>query len=175
MTTSSPRSLVKVIHQIIAIFPELKDALHSTLRSVMYSSPEMMGTWWIRTAEVLQEATVKWSMAKRQDLQIIFSGDHRHVLTSPTDEKCAEALSVLVREAQRIREQSYDQEAADNAIKQEKPATHPIDFNKFYHLSIEDAAELACLRYPLMQTPVKLLITLAWNDAQDWANEIKEL
>ncbi len=76
-----------------------------------------------------------------------------------------------ILEAQKIKEESYDQKAAE-AVTGESLLT---DFTQFYEKSDYEAADDAARNagFDLRMTqPIYLLIKCAWNDIQDWAEEI---
>jgi len=73
----SGRYLPAVIDAMVAIAPDLKDALRSVRSSAMYCAPEMMSTQWNRAAAILNDVAVNHPKAK--ELAAIFSGDaHPH-------------------------------------------------------------------------------------------------
>lgn len=82
----------------------------------------------------------------------------------------AQRIAAAVLRAMAIREESYDQEAADLAARtQEYP-----DFSKFYKLDLRQAATMAVREDEDLRGTeqlVYLMVTCAWNDAQLWAND----
>lgn len=87
-------------------------------------------------------------------------------------EKFAEAISL----AAKIREESYDQKAADQE-KERVGIDDFIDYEKFYGKSLYEAADLAAeqLGLDLRGTqPVYLLLKGFWNDSLAWAEQFKK-
>lgn len=79
------------------------------------------------------------------------------------------SLPQVILLAQKIREESFDKEAAQIALESDIIE----DYENFYRVSFADAASEACnqLKVPKYIYPVYLLTKLAHNDIQDWAIE----
>ena len=80
-------------------------------------------------------------------------------------------LAQAVLAAMKIREDSYDRKAADEASK----SREFVDFLKFYKKSYDEAAEEAVKNAGFdvkMSLLIYLLIKYTWNDIGDWAKEI---
>ena len=76
-----------------------------------------------------------------------------------------------ILEAQKIREESYNKEAADKAKE-----NRYVDFSQFYTKTLFEASEEAACNAGFnlrMIQPIYLLIKYTWNDIQDWANTVK--
>ena len=89
-----------------------------------------------------------------------------------------ERFAKAILEAQRIREESFDKEAANKAEKMDlnKPKNKRgfIDFSKFYGKSMYDAANEAARNAGFDKRgtmPIYLLNQYCWNDIQAWAEE----
>jgi len=91
-----------------------------------------------------------------------------------------EKLAKAIKLAAKYHEESYDQEASDDAEAQAQlEAEHSgyhgysgIDFNVFYRLSIKEAADKAAsdMGYDARGSePIYLLLKCCWNDILDWA------
>ena len=88
-------------------------------------------------------------------------------------------LANLVLDASNIRESSYDKASADAAtaeVAQHDPLGF-IDYTKFYTKTLMQAATEACetagLASTQMAMPVYLLLFCAWNDAIEWASQVR--
>ena len=82
-----------------------------------------------------------------------------------------ERFARAILDAQKIREESFDHKAADEA---EKNESYP-DFSKFYRKSMTEAADEAAgnAGFDKQGTqPIYLLNQYCWNDIQAWAKEI---
>ncbi len=80
-------------------------------------------------------------------------------------------LAEAVKLAAKIREESYNKGAADQAV---QSATGVIDFNRFYTITLEDAADKAAEKVGFDtrgSLPVYLLLKYTWNDILDWAKQ----
>jgi len=83
-----------------------------------------------------------------------------------------EKFAKAILEAQKIREESFDQIAADKV-----KGNLYVDFSQFYTKTLFEASEEASCNAGFnlrMVQPIYLLIKYTWNDIQDWANTIKE-
>ena len=81
-------------------------------------------------------------------------------------------LAKAILEAQKIREESFNKDAADEA---EKSSVQLVNLSKFYGKSMKEAADEAAGNAGFDKRgtlPVYLLCQYCWNDSQQWANEI---
>jgi len=73
--------------------------------------------------------------------------------------------------AAKIREESYDREAADRAFHN----CEFVDYSKFYKETIWQASfksTKACNLDNIATEPIYLLLKYAWNDILDWADKV---
>lgn len=85
-----------------------------------------------------------------------------------------ERTANAILETQGIHEDSYDTVAADLVT---EGSTRFIDYNQFYTKTLREATEKAIDKVGFdsqMILPIYLLVRLAWNDIQTWAEEILE-
>lgn len=82
-----------------------------------------------------------------------------------------ERLAKAILEAQRIREESFDQESANKALDDASPTTI-VNTERFYGKSMIEAASEGAYNAGLDHTtadlPIYLLIKYCWNDIGDW-------
>lgn len=94
--------------------------------------------------------------------------------------KASKTLAVVIQNAMRIREASYDKKAADAATKKADAhrAADPsnmykghVDYKEFYGKTMQQAAEEAAEQEgdPALGDIVYHLMFTSWNDAADWA------
>jgi len=75
-----------------------------------------------------------------------------------------------ILETQKIREESFDQIAADKA-----KGNLYVDFSQFYTKTLFEASEEASCSEGFnlrMIQPIYLLVKYTWNDIQHWANTV---
>lgn len=91
-------------------------------------------------------------------------------------------LASMVLNAMKIRETSYDKEAAnvatakadaEKAAEPENIYAGMVDYSKFYRKTMEQSAEEAANEAdePAMANVLYLLMVTAWNDIASWAKE----
>ena len=71
-------------------------------------------------------------------------------------------LAGLILAASNIRENSYDQVAAD-------ASPGAFGFEQFYKKGLTESCREACKEYPELEYPVYLILAGTWNDGLDWA------
>ena len=83
-------------------------------------------------------------------------------------------FAILILNASRIREDSYDHAAAAKAINDNIDNTYPLDFKQFYTKTLAEAAKEACIEenVPFLKIPVYLALHNTWNEIIDWATAI---
>lgn len=82
-----------------------------------------------------------------------------------------ERLARAILEAMRIREESFDQEAAAEIGAEERF----VNFEKFYRMSYNEAADKAASNVGFdlrMSQPIYFLIKYVWNDIGAWAEKL---
>jgi len=101
--------------------------------------------------------------------ELNINGKNQLVFLSGDAQSPCEALARLVLKAAQIHEDSFDMEAANKAsMRQQKDIGFGlIDYSRFYRLSIHDACQQ--LEPRSLRVPVYVLLTMAWNDAIEWA------
>ena len=70
---NTERNLVEVIDEIVAVAPDLQEALASTRSSAEFTAPEMMARVWGQTATVLNRVAL--NHPKNAEIQKIFAGN----------------------------------------------------------------------------------------------------
>jgi len=81
-----------------------------------------------------------------------------------------EAFAKAVKLAAKFREESYDKEAANKATHEPKI----VDFDKFYKLTLMEAADKAAEIAGLDTRgtfPVYLTLKYCWNDILNWSEQ----
>lgn len=81
----------------------------------------------------------------------------------------ARPLAEFLLETAKVREESYDHVASDVAETSAENNNMIYNFNDYYKLSIQQAAEQVCP--PLLVEPVAMLLRNNWNESLDWANK----
>ena len=89
-----------------------------------------------------------------------------------------ELLAEIVLASAKLREESYDHEASNKAVKKDKKSGvyGYIDFKQFYTKTLNEAIEETVIGYGIDKRFARY-ISLSfywWNDVLDWANEIKK-
>jgi hypothetical protein len=84
----------------------------------------------------------------------------------------AQLLATLVLNTAKIREDSYDHEAAQAST--DASTSGLVDYAKFYKLGLDESATMAAnlLQCPDLKQPAFLLLYSNWNDALEWAESI---
>jgi hypothetical protein len=75
--------------------------------------------------------------------------------------------------AAELHEESYDRAAAEEYTRHLPPGAF-VDFQRFYGLSLEEAAHQACMDFavPDLEDPTYLLLLSNWNDIIVWAEQV---
>ncbi len=85
-------------------------------------------------------------------------------------------LATILNRAMQLREDSYDQDAADDAQRDliAGRRTGSVDFATFYRTSLRSACEEACTEagLPEMVEIAFLLLHSNWNDVAIWIEQI---
>jgi len=86
-----------------------------------------------------------------------------------------ENLAKAIKLAAKLRNESYDIKAATVANRNRD--FKKIDFNKFYQVSIYDAADKAALKYGIDKgtLPIYLLLVNSWNQILEWCEQFDEI
>ena len=83
-------------------------------------------------------------------------------------------FAILILNASRIREDSYNHIAAAEAINDNIDNMYPLDFKRFYTKTLAEAAKEACVKenVPFLKIPVYLALHNTRNEIIDWATTI---
>ena len=82
--------------------------------------------------------------------------------------------STMINDAAKIREESFDNVAADATSKTEEGQQGYINYADYYRKDIMESAEESCKKHGFPKEaayPVYLLLTTAWNNILDWSDE----
>lgn len=85
------------------------------------------------------------------------------------DKQVALSLAEAILATAKAREESYDIDKADAQEEQCEKDETIFDFNEFYGLTLEQAAEQQCPAE--FVEPVAMLLRNNWNDSLDWAKK----
>ncbi len=88
-------------------------------------------------------------------------------------------IAEVIKKACDIREESYNKEKADEASKSGKLF---IDYKIFYKYTIDESVKMALNEsninkslYSVLWPYISLMLTNAWNDTNDWADQVLSL
>lgn len=105
-------------------------------------------------------------------LELNFNGTNQLVFTENKSLSSGETLARAVLKAARIREESFDLEAAQKATEKHIASGTIYDlpfYEDYYRLTKEEACEL--IEPASLRMPVYLLLATNWNDVLEWAKD----